>query len=337
MQITHAIAHYLQRDTDSDAKLSLREKELSINEQTERLFESLKKSFKSRLTRQHGSFSSESESALLKRELSGFINKEQTISELSTSFMERLKKEVDSKGIEINSHFLFFAEESKSQHFFYLFVTNQSESLAIDETLDVTSHYYIDTGATLSGVKIDITEWQKNRAYPYLTQVPPKGNVLLSDTLQELSGFDNCIDKEEATNTFLEGVEAFTKHVPEENIKEYRNKVVDYCIEKEQKDEPINIPGLSKELNGIDCEQFVREMLSHNPKNQEEVIIDRRSLKKYVRFSGREKDLAISFSSFQLNERVFYDEASDTLSIKGLPKVLRNQLLSHLNLENSVD
>jgi len=330
MQITHAIAHYLQRDTDSDAKLTLRENELPINEQTERLFESLKKSFKGRLTRQHGSFNAENESSLLKGELSAFLNNEQTISELSTTFMKQLEKDVNSKGIEINSHFLFFAEESKSQHFFYLFITNQSESLAIDETLDVTSHYYIDTGATLSGVKVDITEWHKNRKYPYITQVPPKGNVLLSESLQELSGFDNCVDTEEATNTFLEGVEAFAKHVPEENVKEYRHKVVDYCIEQEQKDEPINIPGLSKELDGIDCEKFVREMLSHNPKSQEEVMIDRRSLKKYVRFSGREKDLAISFSSFQLNERVLYDEASDTLSIKGLPKVLREQLLSHL-------
>jgi len=330
MQITHTIAHYLKREADAIAKLTLRKNELSINEQTEKLFENLKKSFKTRLSRQHGSFSSEGNPSLLKSAISAFLNKEQTLEALSTEFMKQLEKDVNNNGIEINSHFLFFIEETKSQYFFYLFITNQTESIAIDETLDVTSHSYIDTGATLSGLKIDIKEWQKNRQYPYLTQVPPKGNVLLADAMQTLTGFDNSVDKEEATNTFLEGVEAFTKHVPEEKVKEYRDKVVDYCIEQEQNDEPINIPGLSKELNGIDCDKFVREMLSHNPKQEEEVMIDRRSLKKYVRFSGREKDLAISFSSFQLNERVFYDESSDTLSIKGLPKVLRNQLLKHL-------
>jgi len=330
MQITHATAHHLQREADSQAKLVLRKDELSIDEQKEVLLVNLKKSFTARLSRQHGSFSTESDSSLLENELLMFLKDEHSISVLSTELMKQLEQQVNNKGIELNSHFLFFEEKSKSQHFFYLFVANQCESLAIDESLDVTSHCYIDTGASLSGVKIDITEWQKKRKYPYLTQVPPKGNVLLSEIMYQLSRFSNCVDKVEATHTFLAGVESFAKHVPEGKVEEYRDKVVSYCIEQEQKDEPINIPGLSKELNGIDCDKFVREMLSHNPKNEEEVMIDRRSLKKYATFSGREKNLAISFSSFQLNDRVIYDEVSDTLSIKGLPKMLRNQLVKHL-------
>jgi len=330
MQITHATAHHLQREADSLAKLVLRKDEFSIDGQKEILLGNLKRSFTSRLSRQHGSFSSESDSSLLENGLSVFLKEEHTLSEFSAEFMRQLEHEVNNKGIELNSHFIFFEEKSKSQHFFYLLVANQCESLAIDEALDVTSHCYIDTGASLSGVKIDITEWQKKRKYPYLTQVPPKGNVLLSEVMYQFSGFANAVDKVEATNSFLEGVESFAKYVPQDKVEEYRDKVVSYCIEQEQKDEPINIPGLSKELNGIDCDKFVREMLSHNPKSEEDVMIDRRSLKKYVKFSGREKDLAISFSSFQLNDRVIYDEVSDTLNIKGLPKALRNQLIKHL-------
>ncbi len=330
MQITHATAHHLQREADSQAKLVLRKDEFSIDNQKEVLLGNLKKSFMTRLSRQHGSFSTKSDSSSLENELSVFLKSEYTISEFSAALLKSLEQEVNNKGIELNSHFLFFEEKSKTQHFFYLFVVNQCESLAIDETLDVTSHCYIDTGASLSGIKIDITEWQKKKKYPYFTQVPPKGNVLFSEIMYQLSGFSNAVDKVEATNSFLEGVESFAKYVPEDKVTEYRDKVVSYCIEQEQKDEPVNIPGLSKELNGIDCDQFVREMLSHNPKSEEEVMIDRRRLKKYVKFSGREKDLAISFSSFQLNDRVIYDEVSDTLSIKGLPKVLRNQLIKHL-------
>jgi len=331
MQISHTITHHLQRIADSDAELNLRKNELAINTQNEELLENLKSSFKARLSRQHGSFSDENEVAMLENALSSFLGDECTFSAFSKTFMKQLEEAVNQKGIELNSHFLFFLEESKSQRFFYLFIANQNESLAIDELLDVTTHSYIDTGASLCGAKIDITEWKKKRKYPYLTLVPPKGNVLLAETMRDLFGFANSIDKEESTNNFLAGVEAFSKFVPKENIQEYREKIIDHCVEQEKKDEPINIPGLSKELNGIDCEKFVKEMLSHNPKQEEDILLDRRSLKKYVRFSGREKDLSISFSSFQLNDKVIYDESNDVLTIKGLPKVLRNQLLKHTN------
>jgi nucleoid-associated protein len=60
-------------------------------------------------------------------------------------------------------------------------------------------------------------------------------------------------------------------------------------------------------------------------------MVDRRSLRRYVKFTGREKDLAISFSSSQLNSRVHYNPDKDTLSIDGIPRALREQLLRHLN------
>jgi nucleoid-associated protein len=70
---------------------------------------------------------------------------------------------------------------------------------------------------------------------------------------------------------------------------------------------------------------------SHRPGDEEEgLMMDRRALRRYVKFAGRDKDLAISFSSYQLHHRVHYDTESDTLSITGIPKALRSQLLGHL-------
>jgi nucleoid-associated protein len=62
-------------------------------------------------------------------------------------------------------------------------------------------------------------------------------------------------------------------------------------------------------------------------------VVDRRSLRRYVKFAGREKDLAISFSSYQLDERVRYDVEGDTLHISGIPAALRKQLLGHIKGE----
>ncbi len=59
----------------------------------------------------------------------------------------------------------------------------------------------------------------------------------------------------------------------------------------------ISISGLSKSLDDIDATTFVREVTGRNPQRDEDVMIDHRSLRRHVKFSGREKDLAISFSS----------------------------------------
>ncbi len=180
---------------------------------------------------------------------------------------------------------------------------------------------------------MDLAEWKKQENYTHLPLLPPKGNLLFAKIFENTVGFSNGINKEEDTLAFLEGIESFAKQLPNEQVNTYRTQVVDYCIAQEGRDEPVNIPGLSKSLDDIDAAMFVQEVAGGNSQRNEDVIIDRRSLHRYVEFSGREKDLAISFSSYQLNNRVNYDTDNGTLSIKGLPKALRNQLLRHLKAD----
>jgi nucleoid-associated protein len=104
-------------------------------------------------------------------------------------------------------------------------------------------------------------------------------------------------------------------------------------MEQEEKDAPVQLEGLAKSVEGINPEEFVRIVASHAPEGEQELMVDRRSLRRYVKFAGREKDLAISFNSYQLDKRVQYDADTDTLSINGLPKALRDQLLRHRNAE----
>jgi len=331
MPINHVTAHHLHRVADGEARLSLRQDELIIDESKDSLLDKLKSSFLSRLARRHGSFGTEEEASLMAAELDAFLKNERSFSQLSTAMMKQVEAAVNEKGVELKAHFLFFLESMSDQHrIFYLFVVNQRKSLAISDSLEVMPSYAVDTGPSMFGIKVDLAEWQVRKNYAYLSYLPPRSNVLLTQVFDELSGFREGVDKAEATEAFLKGVEAFARQVPREKVNEYRAQVVDYCMAREEKDEPINIRGLSEELDGIDCEKFVREVLPHNPKGGGEVMVDRRSLRRYVKFSGRDKDLSVSFSTYHLHGRVTYDDTSDTLSIHGLPNALRSQLLAHI-------
>ncbi len=333
MPITHAITHHILRTTENHTKLSLRDDELATEGNSEELLSKLKSSFLARISREHGSFTSEGEPALLNRELEAFLSGEHSFNQVSTVFLEELGRLADEKKFELDAHVLFFIEKSFDHHMFYLFFTRLSKSLTISDDLNIAVASTIDTGPSLFGIKVDLAEWKERKDYAYLSLLPPRGNASLAESFYTLTGFSNGIDKQKSTLAFLEGVEAFTKHVPQENVDAYRNQVVQYCMEQEERDAPVALEDLAKSVEGIDQNEFVRTVAQHAPQGEQELMVDRRSLRHYVKFAGREKDLSISFNSYQLNKRVQYDPDTDTLSINGLPKALRDQLLRHLNAE----
>lgn len=330
MSIVHATAHHLSRTTDTQAALQLHSGGLPIDAQCQQLLDRLKNGFLSRMSREHGSFASDGEPAPLPRLLESLLNNETDLDQLASEWMTQLSAAVDEQRCELDAHFLFFLEKSFDSRVCYLFITQQVESLTLDSELNIQTSRAFDFGASLFGIKVDLTEWKERGHYAYLSLIPPRGNPSLGDLFYRFTGFANGINKGEATLTFLKGIEAYSHAIPEEKVNDYRTQVVNYCVEQDERDAPIDIRELSENLDGVDCDEFVKVMASHNPKGEEPVMIDRTSLRRYVKFAGRERDLAISFSSFQLNDRVHYDAEHDTLSIKGIPKALRNQLLGHL-------
>jgi nucleoid-associated protein len=337
MPITHAIAHQLRRSAETPAQLSLRTDELATEGASEALLAKLKGSFLARISREHGTFSTEGETALLPKLLAQFLDKELDFITLSRDFTTALQVQLDAAKIELDVHLLFFIEKSFDHHLFTLFIARQNESLTLNDELEITSSFAIDHGPSLFGIKVDLIEWRERKNYACLSLIPPRGNPSLAEAFYALTGFSNGIDKEAATLAFLEGVEAFAKEVPPEQQKSYRNQVVEYCMEQDGQDAPVKLQGLAQAVEGINPEEFVRIVAHHTghtgDDEGQELVVDRRSLRRYVKFAGREKDLAISFSSYQLDERVRYDVESDTLHISGIPTALRKQLLGHIKGE----
>ncbi len=331
MPLEHVIAHHLKRSTDSEAVLTLRTEELPKEGHSETLLGQLKQSFLARISREHGSFDSKDGPTPLPQALEAFLSREHSFIDLSSTLMEYLKQMVEKSQITLDAHFFFFHEKSFDHDLFHLFVTGQTESLSLNDKLELVPSYAIDTGAGLFGIKVDLAEWREHRNYAYLSLLPPRGNRGLSEAFTELTGFANGIDKEEATLAFLEGVENYANELPEDKVDDYRNQVVEYCMAQEEQDSPVDIRGLAQSMDGIDTDAFVRTLAGQAPQGEQGLRVDRRSLRRYVKFTGREKDLAISFNAYQLNKRIHYYEETDTLSIEGIPSALRKQLLEHMN------
>ena len=332
MPIQHACLFHIYYSPEAGLTKSRPNSELPTEGESEQLLAELKRSFLARISREHGSFSKEKGESGFADELNKFLDKSATFLEMGAALAQRLEALIESLKIEFDAHLLFFIEKSLNNHFFYLFVAGMREALTIDSELQVTTCHSIDTSTSLYGIKVDLIEWREHGNYAYISLLPPRHSEM-SALFYQYTGFVNGIDKTEQTLAFLNGIESYSKSIPEDQQNDYRTKIVDYCVECDEMDAPVDLSTLANTVEGIDRDEFLRVMSDYTPEEENQLMMDRRSLRQYVKFAGRERDLAISFSAHQLNNRVRYDSHSDTLSIKGLPNALRKQLLGHLKEE----
>lgn len=330
MPIDMLITHHIACDGETDATTRLGDM-LPADDQAAALVDTLKSSFFSRLTREHGCFASEGDPAPLPRELESFSKGELGFVELTTRLLTHWKTLLDKQPQVIDTDVICFSEKQADRQVFYLLVAGYKTAFTVNQDQAIESTRYLDLGSALFGIKVDLHEWLTAKHYAYLSLVAPRGDRMLADSFTALTGFTPGLDKADNTEAFLAGVEAFSKQVDQDQLDSYRNQVVDYCAHQEQRDAPVNLHELSRSVEGIDGDSFTRFMADYTPDDQSALMMDRRSLRRYVKFAGREKDLAISFSSSQLNSRVHYNPDKDTLSIDGIPRGLREQLLRHLN------
>ncbi len=325
MSISHAISHQIRRSAESKAHINLRNDELPLDGAATDLLYKLKSSFFSRISREHGSFDSAEQASPLSEAVENMLANDDRFIAETVKLAERFAQGLDDADIALSAYLLIFVERSEQYHALYLFVAQQKMHLLLDGDLSVAQCAGIDFGQSLFGIKVDIHEWKKTQHYSYLSSLLPKGSPGLAELFQAITGFGHGIDKSEETTTFLEAVENYAAELPADSVDDYRSQVVEYCLEREREDAPVDVRELSFALNDIDRDAFYQSVQQEQP-----IRMDKRSLQRYVKFSGRERDLAISFSSQQLNRRVRYDADSDTLSINGLPRALRDQLLGHL-------
>lgn len=331
MSISDFITHHLSCAADTDTTLRLGTQTTPADDQTQSLINELKRNFFSRLSREHGSFAAEGDPAPLPLGLTAYAKQPQDFVALTTRLMQQWQALLGPDSQDFEADVICFVEKNTDHHVFYLLVAGHKTAFTVSDDLTIASTQYLDLGPALFGIKVDLHEWQTAKHYAYLSFVPPRGNRGLADSFIALTGFSAGLDKADSTEAFLTGVEAFTQHVDQGLVDNYRNQVVDYCAHQEQRDAPVDLRELSQSVEGIDSDRFSRFMSDYTPDDQSTLMMDRRSLRRYVKFTGREKDLAISFSSSQLNSRVHYDPDKDTLSIDGIPRALRDQLLRHLN------
>lgn len=332
MAITRIITHKIQKLSPSEeAKLQLAEEESTVDGKLEECARELKLAFIAKQGKLYGRFSSDTGDHPLSSIMGEMIEKKLSFVSFSHTAMKYLKSEIDKTEDPVEAHVFFVEEFLEGSEVLYIFVVHHSAGVCLDGELQLMDSQYLDTKGVKLAARVNLREWQgEDNRLNYLSVLPWRGEKNISDAFVFFTGFTDKVDVKAETEAFLDIVTEYTGDQPEEVAQETKANIVSYCLEQHKQGRPVVIEELSSQVNAESKKEFEAYVHKRQESPKKEIIPDAGQLKQFVRISGRNESLSMSFSAKCLGESIIYNETDDTLVIQNLPKSLKNRLVKHL-------
>ena len=327
MALKHCIIHSIERAVPgADVNTALREQENNCAGAAYSLFEQCKQSYQRSGQKHYGHFDREQADnpfpAWLKEQQQG----KSSFPRISHRVMEYLQQQLQDNDEAFCAHIMIALETVMDQQQLYIFWINHVDATHIDSDLEVAATHYIDSAKLQYGARLFIDEWLQQDSQKYLSMISGRGNKNLSDAFGRFLGFSNGVDLVEDTSEFLNIVDLYTQTLPDEKISDHKGKILDYCVEQDKQGFPVVFEDISSQLDEQAPSQFADFVSTRQQAPKTEIYTDRGSLKRYVRYFGRDKNMSISFSADLYGQDIVYDAQAGTLTIKQIPKSLKQQL-----------
>ena len=330
MPLNHCILHKIERPVPgADIHCRFKAEESDPSGPIYSLFEQLKHSFQRSAQKQFGHFDSSLEENPLPQWIKEQLEEKLSFTSLSENIVNDLKHKLDDSEDAFSAHILIGIETVMEQKLLYAFWIEHTEAIYIDADNHVSSSSYINTKKMHYAMKCHLTEWLEEESQKYLAVITSRGNKVLSEAFTKTVGFASGVDLVKDTKEFLTIVNDYADSLPEEKAKETKEKVIEYCVEKNSIGEPVVIEELSNHINESAPMEFSSFVSDKQEIPMPSLHTDRSSLKRYIRFFGRDKDMSISFSSGRFGGDITYNPMSGALTINQIPKSLKQQLNKH--------
>ncbi len=330
MAIAHCVVHGIQRaGLSAPIELSLADSAVTVNGHVEELLRDLKQTYVAKAGKSYGQFTEDAGSAQVSNWLREVSEERLGFDSFSKKFCEHFQVVLGNAEAEFEGHFLFALETLADADILFVFALQHSEGMYVDGGMDFKSTQYLDVSGVRLGAKVNLTDWLNDEP-SYVSVLRARGDKELSDAFMDCIGFTDQRDVVAETTEFLDIVSSYTSQMPEEEAQECRAKVVDYCLEQDKLGEPVVIESLSEHVSDSEPKQLARFVAEKQQQAKPAIITDRKQLRQFVRISGRNDDLSMSFSSECLGSSIMYDKQTDSLTITNIPNALKLRLAEHM-------
>ncbi|QIL84763.1 nucleoid-associated protein YejK [Vibrio sp. HDW18] len=325
--LSNVILHQLRKNDNDELEVNYRAESLPNDASTENLVAELHRIFNAKAGKGFGCFKSDSEFQLWLQDMRRGSLPFYPFSQQSA---QRLKNEL-AKYPFADEGILVMAEyQSLATDYLFIGLLPLNQSLKVTEGLEISATDYLDINKMDIVARIDLSSYETDQeSKRYLSYIKGRVGRKVADFFLDFLQADIGLDTKQQNQVLMQAVEDFctdAKFEKEETIS-YKKQVYEYCNDQIKAGDEVKVQELSGELpashEGINFFDFTREQ---GYQLEESFPADRSTVRKLTKYVGAGGGLNLSFDSVLLGERVFYDPETDTLSIKGTPPNLRDQL-----------
>ena len=162
----------------------------------------------------------------------------------------------------------------------------------------------------------------------YISFLKGKQGLRINEYFSDFIGCQEGIDGPSETRTLLKAFSDFveSEDLPEESAREKTHTLVGYSMAQAKLGEPITLDELSSLIDEDRPKNFYDFIKARDYGLSDALPPDKKTLNKFRRFTGRAEGLSISFEAHLLGDKIEFDEAGGTLTLRNLPSQLSNQL-----------
>ena len=221
----------------------------------------------------------------------------------------------------------------------YLFIAllDSRISMLVNEQLEIQRTEYLDITQFDIAARINLTDLQLNaNSNRYLTFIKGRVGRKIADFFMDFLGAEEGLNPQVQNQCLLQAVDDYCVQgeLNREQTQAVKKQVFEYCKGQLNSGEEIELAELSNKLPTLNHQPFMAFTQEQNYGLEENIPPVRTALKSLTKFSGSGKGVTISFDAELIDQRIIWDEAADTLTIKGLPPNLRDQLQRRLKALN---
>ena len=335
MAISAIVAHRIYRHSPGAAfELQLRDDLFSASGKLEELVYEFKAQFIRKGGKSYGRFSDDIGEFPLPSWLKDFREDRLGFLSFSHKTMQQFQQSLEKAESLLDAYVFFVEEKLEAGDTLHVYLIEHMSGLYLDGDLMMDDCLYLDTTGFNLAAKIQLNDWSDGHSNTYLTLIRSRSDKDIIEAFTQFIAFTDKYDTKQETAEFLKVVDEFSHTLDEPTAKLTRIKVANYCLEQNKAGKAVTIADLSKnlaeEVKSYEPEHFVRYVETSKPEIKSEFIPHAGQVRSYVRISGRNDNLSMSFASDCLGREIEYDAEQDVLTIRNLPPALKARLIKHL-------
>ena len=334
MEIQESIIHRVIKAKDTSGSNSVqikpRDALLNIDERVKKLGCDVLKLY-GKLSNGYGILGTDFDTHRFPKFLYDHINHTDSFIDFSRKTISVIAEKMSGQRFTTTSYPIFFKYTNNGREWVLIAVLKLKEGVGIDEnTLDLNDSVFFDISNLREAARIDIQKWQSNQQ-PYLSFIK-RGTGNDSESSAYFRSALSCLEYTDAkynTDVALKALNDYCDHKEFDSARRQlvRSTMYDYCQEKKDNDQPVNVTSLSAMLDDQNPEDFVTFIRENEYEVSETFSPNPSSFKSLMRLSKKFGSISLGFEIDDIySERVYYDPDRNAIFIKNPPPDLVEEM-----------